>query len=105
MEKNIFLVIIAHNNAEAVAQQLEQLLFYKQRNVSVVVLDNGSTDNIAQIVKTHFAGVRVIESKAALTFAKAINVAAQFALTNRATHVIFLSPLLDIKGNIATGLF
>lgn len=98
MGNNIYAMIVARNSWHYLKQLIPQLL--QEKGIDhVIVVDNGSTDGTITHCKHFFPSVFVIENKANLGFVKSINRGVQFALTNRATHILFLSAELLLTDN------
>ncbi|MBC7227529.1 MAG: glycosyltransferase family 2 protein, partial [Thermoflexales bacterium] len=74
------LVVLTHNTCNLVLQCLEQFYDYAlQRGWQVIVVDNGSTDDTAQVVPGKFPEAEFIRSERNLGFAGGINLGLQRA--------------------------
>ncbi|TGV02005.1 glycosyltransferase family 2 protein [Flavivirga rizhaonensis] len=88
-EKNIFVVIVSYNGEKWLVKNLESLqqsLF----PIKVIVIDNSSSDNTAEIVKS-FPDVQLILSKENLGFGKANNLGIKASLEQGADYVFLLN--------------
>lgn len=59
--------------------------------VSVVVVDNASTDGIVQYIRQNYPNVHVIETGSNLGFAKANNIGIRYALDHLADYILLLN--------------
>jgi GT2 family glycosyltransferase len=83
---NIFVVIPNWNGAEWLAESLESI--EKQSySSSVIVVDNASADNSAEIVKSQFPNVILLKNDSNLGFAGGVNTGIRYALENDADAV------------------
>lgn len=89
LKKNIFIVIISYNGEKWLAKNLESL---KQSlfPVKTIVIDNNSSDNSVEIVKS-FPYIQLILSKENLGFGKANNLGIKTALKQGADYVFLLN--------------
>jgi glycosyltransferase involved in cell wall biosynthesis len=55
MQKSIFVIIPTFNGAEDLAASIESVLGQSYRDFTLVVVDNGSTDNSRQIIEEYQA--------------------------------------------------
>lgn len=67
---NIIIIIVSFNSEKWIRKNLDSI----GRGEDILVIDNGSSDNTLEIIKTEFPYVRLIESKINLGFAKANNI-------------------------------
>ena len=51
-EKLVSVCINAYNRADVIAQTIESVLNQTYKNLQIIVVDDGSTDNTAEIVKS-----------------------------------------------------
>jgi GT2 family glycosyltransferase len=62
-------IIVSLNGGGVIARALDSVLATEYPSFEVIVVDNGSTDNLAEIVKTEYPTVRLIQSPVNLGFA------------------------------------
>src|SRR3712207_3454877 len=64
MAASVSIVLLVHNRCEKLRTTLERMLFesdYPADRVEVIVVDNASTDGSADMVRSRFPGVRLVE--------------------------------------------
>jgi GT2 family glycosyltransferase len=69
----ISIVVVSYNTRELLRNCLASILTDGEREVEVIVLDNHSLDGSADLVRSEFPGVRLIENSENVGFAKANN--------------------------------
>ena len=70
---------------------LESLQRVDYPNLSILVVDNGSTDNSVEMIRKSFEGVEILENRANLGFAAGNNVGIRLALSRQAEFVWLLN--------------
>jgi GT2 family glycosyltransferase len=83
------IIIVNYNAREKLLRCLESVLSYLQRDCEVIVVDNHSSDGIADSIEIDFPEVTLIRSKTNLGFGAGNNRA---ALRARGRYLIFLNP-------------
>jgi GT2 family glycosyltransferase len=78
MKTEISVLIVTWNSAAHIADCLESLRATTSRNLDIVVVDNQSSDQTRDIIRS-FSNVELIETGANLGFAPAMNLAMQIA--------------------------
>jgi glycosyltransferase involved in cell wall biosynthesis len=63
MDALVSVVIPAHNSGTYIAPALDSILAQRHRPLEIVVVDDGSTDSTAQIVRAYAPEVRLIEQE------------------------------------------
>lgn len=104
-DANLFVIIVTFNNWHGLKSLLPQLVTGQMMDYTIIIVDDGSTDGTIENCKRLFPRLLLIENKANLGFTKSANKGIQFALANRASHVLFLSPDLTIGENFIASLF
>lgn len=89
-ERLVFAVITCHNEKPSVLRCLHQL-GVSDPNISVVLVDDGSSDGTAEDVGVEFPDVVVVRGHGDLWWSGATNLGTQEALKRGATSVIFLN--------------
>ena len=83
------IIIVNYNAKEKLLRCLESVMFSSQPDCEVIVMDNHSSDGIADLIETDFPEVTVIRSQTNLGFGAGNNLA---ALRARGKYLIFLNP-------------
>jgi GT2 family glycosyltransferase len=102
--KKISIVILNWNGSGFLKRFLPSVISFSQGNVEIVVADNGSTDDSAKTISTHFPKVTYIQLDKNYGFAEGYNKALEhlqsdyFLLLNSDVEVTtgWLDPLLDL---------
>ena len=102
MMELVSIIIPHYNGVDILSECLTSLRLVSYKNIEIIVVDNGSTDQSVQHIKRHFPHVRVIENKSNFGFSKACNVGIHHSkgpfilIINNDTYVKedFLEPLI-----------
>ncbi len=79
MEKLISIITINYNNPEDTFRFLRSINKLNPKNIEVIVVDNGSKENIQPVLSTYFQGVKVVRSEQNLGFAGGNNLGIEIA--------------------------
>ncbi|AFY91600.1 glycosyltransferase family 2 protein [Chamaesiphon minutus] len=85
---SISIILVNYNGAEFLAECLNSLAKFINADCEVIVIDNSSTDNSVEIVRTRFTWVRLICSEVNLGFGKANNLAVE---RSQGKYLLFLN--------------
>lgn len=87
----VFIILVNWNGKKDTAECLKSLKRIAYPNHEIIVVDNGSTDNSQEYLKTHFPQVVLIENKENLGFAGGCNLGIKFALEQGTDYVLLLN--------------
>ena len=87
---NIYCIVVTYNGAAWVKKCFGSLLSCGLP-VKILAIDNASSDNTVQLLRTDFATVQVIETGSNLGFGKANNIGLKMALDNDADYIFLLN--------------
>lgn len=83
-------IIVVTYNAEKWLEKCFNI-FRHNKNVEILAIDNGSSDNTVSILKQNFQHVKVIETGENIGFGKANNIGLKYALNNNFGKVLLLN--------------
>ena len=89
-ENNIFTIIVTYNAMKWLDRCLNSLRA-SSIPTTVVVIDNGSTDNTIASIQTHFPEIVLFPQDKNLGFGQANNIGMRYALEHGASHVLLLN--------------
>jgi GT2 family glycosyltransferase len=90
LELDLSIIIVNYNVENLLKKSLESIFnFQKKLRFEVIVADNGSKDQSAQMVRKHFPGVKLIENQRNLGFSAACN---QGIRMSRGRYILLLNP-------------
>lgn len=103
---NVFVVILNWNGKEDTLNCLSSLESsdYPKNALSVIVVDNGSTDGGSNAIRTAFPEVALLQNDENKGFAEGNNVGARFALKEEADFVFFLNNDTIVQQNTISEL-
>lgn len=87
---NVFSVIVTYNGERWITSCLNSILS-STINVSIIVVDNNSTDNTLEIIKNNFKDIFLIEENKNHGFGIANNIGISYALEKKAEYVFLLN--------------
>jgi GT2 family glycosyltransferase len=93
LEPLVCLVVLNWNQRDLTLDCLDSLaaLDYPAERLQIIVVDNGSTDDSAQAIRTRFPEVVVLETGENLGFASGNNVGIHYALQSDADYIMLLN--------------
>ncbi len=87
----VYFSILNWNEKDLTSECLESLAQLDYPNYKIVVVDNGSRDDEATVIRSCFPAVTVLRNERNLGFAEGNNVAIQYALGQGADYVFLLN--------------
>ncbi|MEW5871901.1 MAG: glycosyltransferase [Chloroflexota bacterium] len=90
-EPKIYAVLLTYNHYEDTFECLQSLHAIQTPELTIVLVDNGSTDGTPGNVRRDFPEVQVIENGQNLGVPAGYNVGFQYALQNEATYILMLN--------------
>ncbi len=100
----VWAVVINWNGGEVLEPCLLTLLASSYQNLSVLVVDNASTDGSAQLVRDEFPSVHLAEQSTNLGFAAGVNAGVEYALNEGADYVLLLNNDIELDVNAVSAL-
>ena len=98
MKKILSIIIVSYNTKDFLEKCLGSIFHQSDnKDLEVIVVDNGSKDDSCETIKNRFLQVKLIENKENLGFGRANNQGAKIA---RSDYLFFLNPDTLIKDNI-----
>ncbi|HEX8575230.1 MAG TPA: glycosyltransferase family 2 protein [Flavobacterium sp.] len=88
--KKIIIIIITYNGLKWIEECLNSLL-NSSIIISIIVIDNNSTDETVSLIKKKFPHILILEQKQNLGFGKANNIGLKYALDQKADYVFLLN--------------
>ena len=93
----VFIVVLSYNGGELLQNCLASVSRVSYPNFSIVVVDNASTDDSLQKVRTNFPQVTVIENEKNLGFSGGNNIGLKYALEQQADYVLLLNQDTEVE--------
>lgn len=100
----VWAVVVNWNGRDVLEPCLRTLLASSYSNLSVLVVDNASTDGSVELVREEFPPVRVAEQSSNLGFAAGVNAGLEYALDEGADYVLLLNNDIELDGNAVSAL-
>ena len=95
---NIYCIIVSFNGSKWIIPCIQSLKSSTIK-VHIIVIDNGSSDNSTDLIRTNFPEVVLIENKINLGFGKANNIGFGMALNADADYVFLLNQDACVEEN------
>jgi GT2 family glycosyltransferase len=103
-EPSVVAIVVNWNGRELLEPCVSTLLASTYRNLSVVVVDNASTDGSQDFVRSRFPTVRLIENERNLRYAGGANAGVRLALGENADYVFVLNNDTEIAAGTVAAL-
>lgn len=89
MKPLVSIILVSYNTAEYTVRALESVQQQTQSTHEIIVVDNQSTDNSVEAIRTRFPEIRLIESAENLGFAGGVRKGVEVA---NGTYLLLLNP-------------
>lgn len=103
-EPLVYIIILNWNGHKDTVECIESLQRIEYKNYKIVIVDNGSTDNSASVLKTKFPDTSLIVNKKNLGFSGGCNVGIKYALRKKADYILFLNNDTFVDKNFLSNL-
>lgn len=97
---SIFVIILNWNGREDTLACLRSMQGINYANYSVIVVDNGSTDDSVAAIKANYPNINIIEAGANLGFSGGNNLGIKYALTHGAEYVLLLNNDTEVDSQL-----
>jgi|SRR3989338_609345 len=87
----VFIILVNWNGIDDTEECLESIKPVNYRNYEVVLVDNGSKDNQAEVIKQKYPSIHVLKNKTNTGFVVANNQGIEFARENNADYYLLLN--------------
>lgn len=88
---SVFAVVLTYNHYEDTHECLVSLTNSDYKDLEIVIVDNGSTDNTPEKIRQNFPDVHLIENNMNIGVPAGYNVGFQYALQKDATYIMMLN--------------
>jgi GT2 family glycosyltransferase len=100
----IHVIILNWNGREVIVPCIESLRRISRPRLDIIVVDNGSTDGSADIVRERFPEVELIENGENLLFARGNNIGIERALEKGGNHILLLNNDTEVDEDFAEAM-
>jgi hypothetical protein len=100
----VSIIILNWNGRHHLKECLDSLSFLDYPKYKIVVVDNGSKDESAEFLKSHYPNVHLIRNQKNLGFAEGNNAGIRFALSQGADYVVLLNNDTRVEPDFLTHL-
>lgn len=105
MEKGkVGIVVVNYNGEKFQNECLESIYNMKYKNIEVILVDNGSTDNSIRLAREKFKDVTIIENNDNLGVAAGNNIGIKYALDNNAEYILLANNDTILEENTLSNL-
>lgn len=89
MHKKVTVQIVTYNSAGDILQCIDSIDKQTYKNIELIIIDNKSTDNTVDLLKSNFPGIQLIENNENLGFCSAHNIGLKRGI---GTYHLILNP-------------
>jgi len=100
----VYITVVNYNGKQDTSECLDSIQRLEYGNWKTLVIDNGSEDDSAAYLKTHFPEIEVIENHQNVGFGQGQNVGIQYALAKGAEYVLVLNNDTVVSPSVLTVL-
>ena len=97
-ESKTYCIIVTYNGEHWIEKCLNSIK-NSSENLSILIIDNKSTDNTIEVIEKNFSDVKIIKSKKNLGFGKANNIGLEIAYRDGADYFLLLNQDVFIEKN------
>lgn len=87
----LYIIILNWNQLNDTIECIDSITNQTYKDLDIVVIDNGSTDNSAFEIRKRYPEIKVIENEKNLGFQGGMNVGIRYALSNNAELILLLN--------------
>jgi GT2 family glycosyltransferase len=87
----IYIIMRNHNAYDLTSVAVVSLLNLTYKNFKIVIVDDGSSDNSAKLIKNEFPQVEILTSKRYVEYCKGLNIGIRFALKRGAEYIFLVN--------------
>lgn len=98
----ISVIVVSYNTADLTTTAISTLIENTATHFELIVIDNASDDNSADIIESRFPRIKLIRSEKNIGFAAANNLASNFATGK---YILLLNPDTELFDNAVDQLF
>lgn len=92
MNKNVFFIIVSYNGGRQLIELIDQLYEF-----TVIIVDNGSTDNSVNLIKSNSPEVIILKNRQNLGYGPAANKGIKLGLKMGADWIVILNQDLQVQ--------
>lgn len=100
----VSIVILSWNNSQDTIECLSSVLGLSYPNYSILIVDNGSTDDSVRKIRDRYADIEIIETYTNLGYAEGNNVGIRHAIRSKADYILVLNNDTLVETNMLTEL-
>ena len=93
-------IIAIHNGIDYTLKFLESLKKTDWKNLEIIIIDDGSTDNSAAVVSKLYPEIKIISGDGNLWWTKSMNLGFKYAIENKADYILILNNDIEVDKNL-----
>jgi GT2 family glycosyltransferase len=97
--KQIYIIIPVHNRVNYTLKCLNSLVNQTYTIFSIILIDDGSTDNTSSIVSNKFPNVKILKGDGHLWWSGSVNLGIRYAIKLKADYILLLNNDLIVDNN------
>jgi len=96
---HVFIIIVNWNGYKDTLDCLKSLHEITYKNYTIIIIDNGSTDNSINILRSTYPDIKILENSKNLGYTGGVNTGIKYAMQQNADYVLLLNNDTVVRSN------
>lgn len=96
---HVFIIIVNWNGYKDTLDCLKSLREITYKNYTIIIVDNGSTDNYINILRSTYPDIKILRNSKNLGYTGGVNTGIKYAMQQNADYVLLLNNDTVVRSN------